>query len=956
MRNRRPPFVPAAVLAAALAAALAGPSAAVVEPESRVEHVPPGTGWIAGHEPLSPASFHTPPPAAFTAAHGDAWSHRRLGPNGQFRHLWGEGIPVDPAAMDDDAVAVAVAEQFWAEHAYLLPDGVSPGDLEPWSVVVDEGVRYVSHRQTVDGVPVLRASTFVAIRAGRLFWLGVRCFGDPWVDGAVEVDGAEAVAVAAAALRERGIGVRGDEPALALFPHVFPDRVELRRVYAVDLRAPAAGWWTAYVDARDGGLVALRDNRLFMNGHVQLRHYDRNPQGGFTTSPAAHLQITTGDGPGHADIDGGFAASGGSTTLSAEIRGPYCNVDNQAGGDLTWNAGSVSDGQTVVWEAGGGEFGEAQLAAYRFHTDVRDYLASFQPGVGWLNQTMTTYVNLWDTCNAYWDGNINFLRYGSGCNNTAHVADIVYHETGHGFHYESVIWGVGDFDSSCSEGFADTMSFLLTGDHLMGVGFYTSGSALRDVEPDMVYPDDLVWECHHDGLIVGGALWDLRKALIALYGDAQGQDVMGELYVGTVKTTSDIPSSYEAALAADDDNGNLADGTPHICQIDATFAPHGLATGNTTYAGLSIDFEPVAQGVEPDTPTPVEATVTPTSVECSDAQVGEVRLVYSTDGGHSWDSEALQDIGGDAYAGELPAVPEGTQLRYRIEADELTTGNVIRRPDNPADPAYYLYVGGLAEILCDDLEGGEGGWTHALLAGENVEGADDWMWGSPSGNGGDPDHCHSGGGCWGNDLALDPDFDGMYQNDRVNTLISPVWDLSQTSTVRLQFRRWLQVEDGVYDHARIYVNEQEVWDNAAGSGEVHHTDREWVLFDLDITPWAAGDPEVQIRWEIDSDQGLQMGGWNLDDVCLYDTTEWVGDDDAGDDDDDDGDDDGAPGDDDDGADDDDGFHKPPGVGGDAGACQCEQGVSAGFPVGALVVTLLLLVAAALLQGGSRKNI
>jgi MYXO-CTERM domain-containing protein len=36
-----------------------------------------------------------------------------------------------------------------------------------------------------------------------------------------------------------------------------------------------------------------------------------------------------------------------------------------------------------------------------------------------------------------------------------------------------------------------------------------------------------------------------------------------------------------------------------------------------------------------------------------------------------------------------------------------------------------------------------------------------------------------------------------------------------------------------------------------------------VAFGLD------GDSEVEISFDIESDRGLTMGGWNIDDVCLY---------------------------------------------------------------------------------------
>ena len=105
--------------------------------------------------------------------------------------------------------------------------------------------------------------------------------------------------------------------------------------------------------------------------------------------------------------------------------------------------------------------------------------------------------------------------------------------------------------------------------------------------------------------------------------------------------------------------------------------------------------------------------------------------------------------------------------------------------------------------------------------------------------------------------------------------------------MRLRFRRWLNVEDGYFDHARIYVNEQEVWANAASPGgatavhDTHHRDGEWILADVDLSELAGGQPEVQVRFEIESDEGLQFGGWTIDDLCLYTADEQAEEPDAG---------------------------------------------------------------------------
>ncbi len=870
------------------------PTARAVTADDRpIEQVPPEARWIAGHGDPDPRSHRVSPPRAFLERHGGSWEARRWGPASQFLHLWGEGATLDPAAVDDAGVALGAAEGFWDENADLLPPGVRPDDLIPWSNTRVGDVRYVSHHQTVDGVEVLRAGVFVAIRDGRVMWLGVRCLAVDEAPAAHRLEASRAAEIAADALAGHGVDAARVDTRSALFPWIQPDRIDLVPVHAVELRAPGEGRWTGYVDADRGDLLALRDERMFMTGTVQLRHRERHLGSSAVVSPAPHIYVTTGDGGVTTGGDGSFTASGSSTPVSLETQGPYTVVRNSAGGNLSVSAGTISDGGSYTWEVSG-EHSEAQLHAFRYVANAREYADAHVADVGWLHQPLTVWTNYWSTCNAWWDGDLTFLQEGSGCNNTALVADIVYHEFGHGFHYESVIWGVGDFYGDVAEGFADSMSTMITGDSHVGPYFYTNGGYLRDVEPNQIYPQDVIGQEHHDGLIVGGAVWDLRKALIADLGQGAGEDAAGRIFTGMVKTSTDIPSIYEAALVADDDNGNLADGTPHICAIQEAFAVHGLATA-TEFSAIGIDHEPDAHGAQPGHPIPVDAVVAATHGDCSDGEVGEVRLVYSEDGGQTWASRTMQPQGGDLYSEALPPSPEGAQLRYRIEAQDASTGEWISRPDNPADPGYYLYVGGLEPILCDDFETDQG-WTHTLLQGEDVEGADDWNRGTPAGASGDPDGAYSGAHAWGNDLAIYPDWDGLYQNERRNTLTSPAYDLSGEDTVRLQFRRWLQVEDGIYDQGRIYVNEQLVWSNAGADGEVHHQDREWILFDLDVSAQAAGQAAVQIRFELASDQGLQFGGWNLDDLCLMRPALWTdpGDDDD-DDDDDDGDDDDATG-------------------------------------------------------------
>ena len=122
---------------------------------------------------------------------------------------------------------------------------------------------------------------------------------------------------------------------------------------------------------------------------------------------------------------------------------------------------------------------------------------------------------------------------------------------------------------------------------------------------------------------------------------------------------------------------------------------------------------------------------------------------------------------------------------------------------------------------------------------------------------------------WGNDLG-GGEYNGEYQNSRHNRLSSPTIDVSGSTNLVLQYRRWLTVEDGYYDQAQILANGDEIWDNHASSrsvGDEHHTDEQWQLHSVPFFADESG--ELVLSWEIISDRGLSMGGWNIDDVCVY---------------------------------------------------------------------------------------
>jgi len=171
------------------------------------------------------------------------------------------------------------------------------------------------------------------------------------------------------------------------------------------------------------------------------------------------------------------------------------------------------------------------------------------------------------------------------------------------------------------------------------------------------------------------------------------------------------------------------------------------------------------------------------------------------------------------------------------------------------DASFYIFVGKFDTAFADDMEGDDNGWTHGATEGE-----DDWEHGSPQeGSLTDPPSAYSGDKIWGNDL------DGNYPNESYNYLNSPIINCKRFEKTRLWFHRWLGVENAEWDTAAVYVNDNLVWINES---DYDHLDFKWYHHDLDISAYADSTDSVQVRFELNSDQYLYLGGWNIDDFAI----------------------------------------------------------------------------------------
>ncbi len=285
-----------------------------------------------------------------------------------------------------------------------------------------------------------------------------------------------------------------------------------------------------------------------------------------------------------------------------------------------------------VGTGGGAHNTHAARSAYYHVSRTKDRLHSWLPGNAWVDTAHEVRVNVNDVCNAYWDpaGFNGFFREGflgsRHCFNTGEIAAVFLHEVGHGLDQNDA---QGTADGGTGETYADTLAMLELHDSCIGPGFWDrqcTGYGLPCSDCTSVRDQDYAQhldggvpvatpftpanftgphcpsgagpcgrEVHCEAYVGGGAMWDLATRKLPAVTDPATSWYLAErtwtlgMQTATAAFTCDAmtlasdgcaaTSWFKGLLVADDDNGNLTDGTPHAASIFAAFADHAIACG-----------------------------------------------------------------------------------------------------------------------------------------------------------------------------------------------------------------------------------------------------------------------------------------------------------------------------------------------------------------------------------------
>jgi len=344
----------------------------------------------------------------------------------------------------------------------------------------------------------------------------------------------------------------GDRVGGLELPATAPVEVPMPPMPPVNTTVTVQGWTRTGVDAYSALVNAPLPGLVLSVPGIGNVTTDNNGQ--FVINIASPVSITVGalDGRHHAVISGANAPSG----------------------SFTVNPGVATTIQLLTSAA---TTNQAAHTTATYWTDkVNEWARSIlgnSPELATADNVGVT-VNIASTCNAYYVSNTtNYYQAGGGCSNTA-ASTVIAHEWGHGL--DDRYGGISQ-TNGLSEGWGDILGCYLLDTPNLGSGFQTAGVPLRSANNTTQYPCS---GCgvHEAGQSWMGFAWKLRERLATTFANRPAAIALTEdIVVGTI--AADATNQADAVLQvyiADDNDGNLSNGTPNKPDLDWACNQHSL--------------------------------------------------------------------------------------------------------------------------------------------------------------------------------------------------------------------------------------------------------------------------------------------------------------------------------------------------------------------------------------------
>ncbi len=803
----------------------------------------------------------------FQRKHGN-WSVQWNEATGTPHRAFGKGIPVEGFGVLTKDNIEAASRKFLQENSQALR--VETTQLAMMRAQKVRNKWYVTFKQMKGDVPVLFSEIELRFfENGNLMAFGADFYPEIELDmnPLISYQDAQFMALEGLEFNSATDNVAG-EGTLYVLPVRTGQNLTYHLVYEVNVQTKSTpGNYDVFVDAHTGEII-WRHNRVRyestgvqVNGMVQLEI----PTGPFVEEGMTDLRVSV-DGAQLVTDSAGYAETDITATsnVTARLSSPWLDVRNANGPNADYS-GTVDPGDTldILWDDNNSLASERD--SYFHGTFVYNFLKTLDPNMTAMDYSMPCSVNIgpenpiWP-CNAFWDGvGINFFNAGGGCPDIGQMPSVVYHEYGHGVNdrlFQQAGAQFGMINGATHEGIADVLSAMVEDVPNIGRGFFGPGTTLRFISNTRRYPDNVTGSSHSDGLIIGGAFWDLRQ----LTSREVARDLFHFARWGT-PDDADLGTAFSEwfieVLIADDDDGDLDNGTPHMDQIVEAFNNHGI--GSSLFILASFNHTPVAN--TPDTTSAYPVTFEVTGFGPG---VDSLAVVYSIDGFQTEMRVDAQEINANEYQADIPAQARGAKVDYYIHMRDVAANQDVRFPRNGS----YTFLVGYDQILFDPLEA-ESGWTIGASDDNATTGIWNRMDPQATSGGSQPenDNTPNGTDCFVTD-GRNSGGAGTYDVDGgKTTLFSPIINVDGMQNPVLSYYKWYSNDLGNNPGQDFWVVDisndgGETWVNLENTNA--STDG-WESIQFNLEDYLPATDSMQIRF-VASD----FGGGSLVEACIDD--------------------------------------------------------------------------------------
>jgi hypothetical protein len=601
----------------------------------------PGAFGQKAADPAAEAFFRGPAWAALLAATDGGWHVDWNAATGTPRAIYGRGLPIAGWRENSLDTARRHANELLRERAEML--GLGSSDFREaigarmgrtWSFVFDQYFR---------GLPCIGGRADVRISmAGRVAMFGSAAWqlaDDFDVTPALTPEAARLLALQALvdtqqlpADAERTV----DEPKLVIWGDVH---ATTRQTPVLAYEVPANGIGAGgvgpqgryYVDARTGTVLHFTSDKHECGLHCNHAPAEPSAPAAATPSePAPRLPSSHEGTAAPAPVPTGITVLGVARTsrdaLAAPVlvpmtgleivvpgHGTYVTDDN---GEFTVDlltpaiiniapldgrhhqaitgpgqpAGAFQlipgvSGTVQLSTLGASENTTAHLTAAWWTDRTNEFVRSVLGDTPQLDSldSLAIEVNVALTCNAYYNGpSLVFYAAGGGCTNMAQ-STVIAHEWGHGL--DDRYGGISQ-TNGLGEGWADVVSMYLTDDPVSGLNLFGPGTSVRTGTNTRQFPSGTI--VHEQGETWMGFAWKLRERLALTRGRPTAIAITNDIVLGSIVADAvDQPSALLEVWLADDNDGDLTNGTPNAAELIWAADQHALP--DPAPAGLPND-------------------------------------------------------------------------------------------------------------------------------------------------------------------------------------------------------------------------------------------------------------------------------------------------------------------------------------------------------------------------------